>query len=83
MLYEDFSHSNVKEEVKGELSDSASGKKGQHIFQALQYLRKLCNHPAFVVTPEHPKHSQVMTLLKKQGKSLDDVENSPKLMALQ
>lgn len=82
MLYEDFSYSKSKEGAGNELG-SKEKKGSSHIFQALQYLRKLCNHPSFVVTEEHPQYQKVMGLLKKQGRKLIDIENSPKLLALQ
>lgn len=86
MLYQDFSKSKVSDEIKADVANSKEKQSNtgqQHIFQALQYLRKLCNHPAFVLTPEHPKHHQVHALLKQQGRKLNDIQNSPKIMALQ
>ena len=48
---------------------SFSGPKGspQHIFQALQYLRNVCNHPALVLKQEHPLYVQITTELQQQG----------------
>ncbi|KAI8915574.1 SNF2 family N-terminal domain-containing protein [Gorgonomyces haynaldii] len=80
MLYENFSSSKAKEGISSEVDQ----KKGQtHIFQALQYLRKLCNHPSFVLNESHPQYEKAMKAIKQQGRKLPDVENSPKLMALQ
>jgi len=50
--------------------------------QALQYLRKVCNHPALVLNKNHPKYSEVMSALKKQGSNLRDLTHAPKLTAL-
>ncbi len=50
--------------------------------QALQYLRKLCNHPALVLTKQHPEYDNVVSRLKKQGTSLHDLDLAPKLTAL-
>eukprot|EP00004_Rigifila_ramosa_P002863 TRINITY_DN1291_c0_g1_i2.p1 TRINITY_DN1291_c0_g1~~TRINITY_DN1291_c0_g1_i2.p1 ORF type:complete len:1130 (+),score=212.76 TRINITY_DN1291_c0_g1_i2:3557-6946(+) len=53
-----------------------------HVFQALQYLRKLINHPQLVLTPQHPLFSQVERELQAQGTPLSSVQHSPKLLAL-
>jgi TATA-binding protein-associated factor len=50
--------------------------------QALLYLRKVCNHPALVLTPSHPKHSQIMNRLIQQRTTLRDLQHAPKLSAL-
>ena len=41
----------------------AEGGSATHIFQALQYLRKLANHPKLVLTAAHPQMDAVSTLL--------------------
>ncbi|KAG5831429.1 hypothetical protein ANANG_G00303630 [Anguilla anguilla] len=53
-----------------------------HVFQALQYLRKLCNHPALVLTPLHPEHKRITEQLAAQHSSLRDIQHAPKLSAL-
>lgn len=50
--------------------------------QALQYLRKLCNHPALVLNPQHPEYAKVIEQLKQQGSKLRDLQHAPKLTAL-
>lgn len=56
---------------------------GHHIFQALQYMRKVCNHPALVVTDQqHPLRAEVDAYCTKQKLDLRDVRHSPKLLAL-
>jgi TATA-binding protein-associated factor len=57
-------------------------KQATHIFQALQYLRKLCNHPLLVVNDKHPSYNRVNDTLKKTNRSLHDISNAPKLLAL-
>lgn len=84
-LYDDFSKSQAKEAVDGELSGSggkSDGGKPQHVFQALQYLRKLVNHPVLVIKPDIPQHQLIVAKLQKNGGTLRDVENAPKLQAL-
>ncbi|CAI4852904.1 ASN_collapsed_G0055470.mRNA.1.CDS.1 [Saccharomyces cerevisiae] len=80
-LYMDFTikQKNVVEKDI-ENSEIADGK--QHIFQALQYMRKLCNHPALVLSPNHPQLAQVQDYLKQTGLDLHDIINAPKLSAL-
>lgn len=46
-----------------------------HIFQALQYLRKVCSHPLLAATPGGPGYEEVM---RTQG----SLETAPKLQAL-
>ena len=77
-LYEDFAKHQV-DEVKNGI-DSNEGK--QHIFKALQYMRKLCNHPGLVLQPKHPKYADISAQLKRDGSSIWDVKNAPKLAAL-
>ena len=50
--------------------------------QALQYLRKVCNHPALVLNPDHPLFSEVQGQLKKTGSTLKDIRHATKLQAL-
>ena len=48
-LYDEFSESNTAKSVTGAVEGgSGQGGEQKHIFQSLQYLRKLCNHPALV-----------------------------------
>ncbi|KAJ1672040.1 TATA-binding protein-associated factor mot1 [Coemansia sp. RSA 25] len=53
-----------------------------HVFQALQYLRKVCNHPALVLTPKHPLFAQVQGELKARGADLHSLDIAPKMQAL-
>ncbi|KAG0366019.1 hypothetical protein BC939DRAFT_503250 [Gamsiella multidivaricata] len=83
-LYEEFSKSQVKREMEEELTEENKAadtpQKATHIFQALQYLRKLCNHPLLVVNENHPEHAKVMKQIR--GQSLHDIGFAPKLQAL-
>lgn len=84
-LYDDFSHSGAVEDA-GEVVKSEGGGKGQtHVFQSLQYLRKLCNHPCLVA--KESEYKSIVAKVKKAGgtpgpNSIRDLENAPKLMAL-
>jgi len=53
MLYEDFAE---KEKSAVMATPGESSKARTHVFQALQYLKKVCNHPKLVL---HPDHKQV------------------------
>lgn len=88
-LYDQFGKSQSLDTVKNEIVDEAPEKevakssgKGKHVFQALQYVRKLCNHPLLVLNPVHPKYGEVTRKLKASGSSLHDIEHAPKLGAL-
>lgn len=52
----------------------------EHVFQALQYLRKVVNHPSLVLTPDHPKWGQLSNEFAQSG--LNDIRHSGKLLAL-
>ena len=79
-LFEDF----VRKERKDISEKAGSEDKGakQHIFQALQYMRKLCNSPSLVVREGHKQYPAIQSLLAKQGSSLRDIAHAPKLSAL-
>lgn len=59
-----------------------SNKGATHIFQALQYLRRLCNHPLLVVSDKYPNYQKVNAFLQKTNTSIHDLANAPKLLAL-
>lgn len=87
LLYDDFSKSEAKAEAEGVVQSMTSGqseKHGgqQHVFQSLQYLRKLCNHPSLVLKTNN---DAVAAALAKVGYNIDnlsDIQHAPKLQAL-
>ncbi|GAO48421.1 hypothetical protein SAICODRAFT_21270 [Saitoella complicata NRRL Y-17804] len=79
-LYEDFAKSQGAE-VAGVINEKGKDNKS-HVFQALQYMRKLCNHPSLVLNPSHPKYTQVMSQLAAQNSQIKSIEHAPKLGAL-
>lgn len=85
-LYKDFAHKQktiVKDELdKDDPMDTVEEKPKTHIFQALQYMRKLCNHPALVVTPNHPQAKEVADFLASRKSDLRSIEHAPKLKSL-
>ena len=79
-LFEDF----FKKEKKTVESSVGSTDKDakQHIFQALQYMRKLCNSPALVVKEGNKQYEAVQKQLAASKSSLKDIAHAPKLGAL-
>lgn len=78
-LYESFA-----KKQKPAVSNEVESKEGkQHIFQALQYMRKLCNHPALIMTQKHPQYDKVMHQLHAHNDNIRSIQHAPKLLALQ
>jgi TATA-binding protein-associated factor len=89
-LYEDFSKTQVKQGIASSITTMANEKEEQpkadskgkttHIFQALQYLRKLCSHPSLVLNDQHPEYEAIK---KEYGlESLRSLDCAPKLQSL-
>ena len=79
-LFEDFTKKEGKEiQAKAGAADRESK---QHIFQALQYMKKLCNSPSLVIKPTHKQYEATQKFLKQNNTSLEDVAHAPKLCAL-
>eukprot|EP00064_Thunnus_orientalis_P002982 superscaffoldBa00000234_g2990 len=88
-LYEDFAKSRAKASVEDSISVASTEEEEKpklkatgHVFQALQYLRKLCNHPSLVLTPQHPEYKRITEQLTCQNSNLRDIQHAPKLSAL-
>ena len=79
-LFEDFTKKESKKITEEAGRDDKEAK--QHIFQALQYMRKLCNSPALVMKPGHKAYDETQKFLAKQNTSLEDPAHAPKLTAL-
>ncbi|KAL9101790.1 MAG: hypothetical protein Q9163_002986 [Psora crenata] len=79
-LFEDFARTERKTITEEAGSETKEAK--QHIFQALQYMRKLCNSPALVVKEDHKQYSAIQSSLARQNSSLRDPAHAPKLTAL-
>jgi TATA-binding protein-associated factor len=79
-LFEDFTRKESK--TLAEKASSGDKEAKQHIFQALQYMRKLCNSPALVMKEGHKQYEETQRFLAKQGTSLRDPVHAPKLTAL-
>ena len=76
-LYDDFAKSQARQTAESVVHSSGTDKEGapgqKHIFQSLQYLRKLCNHPALVLKGDKRESAT---------EDLHDIQHAPKLLAL-
>lgn len=89
-LYEDFARSQMKKQIDSSISESSTTtsssttphKENRHIFYALQYLRKVCNHPKLVLNESHPEYAAISELLRQQNSSFSEITHSAKLVAL-
>lgn len=83
-LYDEYTQSQAQAGVVEAIkSDGKAGPGQTHVFQALQYLRKLCNHPALVVkSPEEIREVTAKRRITLGPKGLRDVVNAPKIEAL-
>lgn len=79
-LFEDF-FKKERKTVENSIG-SADKEAKQHIFQALQYMRKLCNSPALVVKEGTKQYESLSKQLAASKSSLRDVSHAPKLTAL-
>jgi TATA-binding protein-associated factor len=79
-LFEDFSKKEQKE-LADKVGSADRGDK-EHIFQALQYMRRLCNSPALVVKEGHKQYNEVQSFLSAKRSNIRDVSHAPKLNAL-
>ncbi|XP_008219029.1 PREDICTED: TATA-binding protein-associated factor BTAF1 [Prunus mume] len=96
-LYEQFSGSHVRQEISSmvKLNESAdtggrsdSPRASSHVFQALQYLLKLCSHPLLVLGEKVPDSiacllSELLPGVSDTISELHKPYHSPKLVALQ
>lgn len=83
-LYDEFSKSRAAEEAGEAVTTEAQPGQG-HVFQSLQYLRKLCNHPALVLDGPEGK-ARWGEVVRKVGENIPpvrDISHAPKLEALQ
>ncbi|XP_037082092.1 TATA-binding protein-associated factor 172-like [Pollicipes pollicipes] len=84
-LYEAFTRSQAQLSLVEGLESAETGRSERapaHVFQALQYLRKVCNHPKLVLSEQHPSHTDVKEWLRAHDSTLDHIQHSAKLVAL-
>ncbi|CAE6462717.1 unnamed protein product [Rhizoctonia solani] len=85
-LYDAFSQSQAGDMTQGMVKSNGSANVNQqHVFQSLQYLRKLCNHPTLVVKNAADEAELVSRFAIKGetgSKGIRDIRHAPKLLAL-
>ncbi|KAJ7771662.1 SNF2 superfamily chromatin remodeling protein [Mycena metata] len=81
-LYDNFSKSQAHASAEEAVQSGSGDKPQQHIFQSLQYLRKLCNHPAFVLKDDVEATKAALGKAASQADGLHDIQHAPKLLAL-
>ncbi|KAK0168138.1 hypothetical protein PV327_001969 [Microctonus hyperodae] len=83
-LYEDFRvrHSMTLMENNSSTASTASNPPRGHAFEALRYLKNVCNHPKLVFGPRHPLYQTICAQLKQQQTTLGEIEHGAKLPAL-
>ncbi|KAH8102965.1 SNF2 chromatin remodeling protein [Cristinia sonorae] len=84
-MYDDFSKSKAHSEAANAVRSDADTKapQQQHVFQSLQYLRKLCNHPALVLKDDKQAIQEAFVKAGHRADSnLSDIQHAPKILAL-
>lgn len=85
-LYDNFSNSKARTSAEDTILTKPTSSKEdagqQHIFQSLQYLRKLCNHPALILKTDQAAISAAFEKAGLQPVPLSDIQQAPKLLAL-
>ena len=84
-LYDDFAQSQAQGVVQDVVKNGQASGKQQHVFQSLQYLRKLCNHPALVLKDDQQAIDAVLQKTRNKTDwppNLHDIQHAPKLQAL-
>eukprot|EP01052_Picozoa_sp_SAG31_P022035 SAG31_NODE_1734_length_7416_cov_2.201449_3_plen_1632_part_00 len=79
-LYEKFDNMQAG---NGATDRSVVERRQKNALEALQYLRKVVNHPALAVSKTHPDYTAISEDLASQNSSLSDTVHSPKVLALQ
>lgn len=83
LLYSAFASSPASEGVKRAISAADTEANGvSTVLSALQYLRKVCNHPLLALMSDHPLKAEAERLAAASGASLTCITMAPKLVAL-
>ncbi|KAJ7063461.1 SNF2 superfamily chromatin remodeling protein [Mycena amicta] len=80
-LYDNFSNSQALASAQDAVQSGQDDKK-QHIFQSLQYLRKLCNHPLFVLKDDADATKKALSKTSDSKNGIHDIQHAPKILAL-
>ncbi|KAF7323127.1 TBP associated factor [Mycena chlorophos] len=80
-LYDDYSSSQALVSAQDAVHSGEDEKK-THIFQSLQYLRKLCNHPLFVLKDDEEATKRALEKAPESKNGIHDIQHAPKILAL-
>ena len=72
---------NAEGGAHGGAQGGAQGATHAHVFAALQYLRRVCNHPLLALTPSHPLYERCVAAAVSSG-GLTALACAPKLLVL-
>lgn len=76
----------VEDDEEAKPSKNPASGQETHVFQTLQYLRRLVNHPTLVIQPDRPDHQRILAKHGLQdgskGGDVKDIAQAPKLLAL-
>lgn len=85
-MYDSFGKSTAHQSATGVVQGATNGgnESQKHVFQTLQYLRKLCNHPALVLKGNEETTNAALAKVGGKGgaSQLHDIQHAPKLLAL-
>jgi len=83
-MYDDFTSSQAADAAKRAVKGGGQGSGGQHhVFQSLQYLRKLCNHPALVLKDQDAIQKAIKKYnIPPSSSGIRDIQHAPKIQAL-
>jgi TATA-binding protein-associated factor len=81
-LYDDFSGSQAKTNAEDAIQGVVKDVPQQHVFQSLQYLRKLCNHPSLILKTNRDAVIEALAKVNCKISSLNNIQHAPKLLAL-
>jgi TATA-binding protein-associated factor len=59
-LYEDFKSKHSAALINN--ATATNNTHGGHVFEALRYLRNVCNHPKLVLSTKHPQYQTVVII---------------------
>ncbi len=82
LLYKDYENKDTESDIEGKVQKPEEPEKRTHIFQNLQYLRKVCSHPLLALSPDNPENNAMKKELERKGANLHDIKHAPKLLAL-
>jgi TATA-binding protein-associated factor len=84
-LYESYGRAGASGGGNADDLAAAANAKDTHVFQTLQYLKRLVNHPTLVLQADNEEHHRILQRHSVTGGAegmVKDIAQAPKLMAL-